>query len=167
MLEMFWRGALIGMAATVLIDAWSIVLSKIFKQPLANWAMIGRWAGHTRRFKFFHSSIREAEPVGSEYTFGWVVHYGVGAIFGIAFGYLMGLMWFAVPAIVPAWIFGIVTIGFSWFLLQPGLGVGWAASKTPRPWKTRFLNILSHSIFGVGLWGAALLLRSIAPVALQ
>lgn len=167
MLETLWRGALIGMAATVVIDAWSIFLWKAFKQPLANWALIGRWAGHIRTLKFFHNSIRDAEPVGSEFALGWIVHYGVGAIFGIAFGYLMGILWFADPALLPAWIFGIVTMGFSWFLLQPGLGVGWAASKTPRPWKTRFLNIVSHSIFGIGLWGAALLLRSIAPLPLR
>ena len=42
---------------------------------------------------------------------------------------------------------------------QPGLGIGWAASKTPNPTKVRALNLLAHTVFGLGLWLTALLIR--------
>ncbi|MBT8458487.1 MAG: DUF2938 domain-containing protein, partial [Boseongicola sp.] len=54
------------------------------------------------------------------------------------------------------WIFSILTIGFGWFLLQPGLGLGWAASKTDNPWKARAFGLVAHTVFGLGMWGLAL-----------
>ena len=158
-MDTVWRGAVIGLAATALIDAWAIVLWAAFKQPLANWAMIGRWAGHAGKLTFFHESIKDAAPVRSEYALGWLVHYGTGVIFGIVFAILVGMTWFGDPVVIPAWIFGVLTVGFAWFFLQPGIGIGWAASKAPRPWKVRLLGLVSHSIFGLGLWAGALLLR--------
>jgi len=157
-LDYIWRGVFIGLLATALIDLWAVVLWAVFKQPLANWAFVGRWAGHAAKLTFFHNSIKDAAPIRSEYLLGWLFHYGTGAIFGATFACLVGADWFNDPHAVPGWAFGVLTVGFAWFLLQPGMGAGWAASKTPRPWKVRFLGLVSHSIFGLGLWLGALLL---------
>lgn len=70
----------------------------------------------------------------------------------------MGPGWFAAPTLLPAWIFGIVTIAFGWFLLQPGMGLGWAASQTPNPTKGRLLGLVAHTVFGLGLWLTALVI---------
>jgi hypothetical protein len=72
---------------------------------------------------------------------------------------MTGPTWLAKPTFLPAWIWGIVTVAAGWFLLQPGLGIGWAASKTPNPNKVRAMNLLAHTIFGLGLWLTALLIR--------
>lgn len=72
---------------------------------------------------------------------------------------LVGPGWFAEPTFLPAWIWAIVTVAAGWFLLQPGLGIGWAASKTPNPTKVRVLNLAAHTVFGLGLWLTALLTR--------
>ncbi|PRD42899.1 hypothetical protein C5748_14090 [Phyllobacterium phragmitis] len=53
----------------------------------------------------------------------------------------------------------IVTIGAGWFLLQPGLGLGWAASKLSNAGQVRVRNLVSHTVFGLGLYGTALLIR--------
>ncbi|MCA0339078.1 MAG: DUF2938 domain-containing protein, partial [Proteobacteria bacterium] len=45
-----------------------------------------------------------------------------------------------------------------WFLLQPGLGIGVAASKLPNANMVRFLNLVAHTVFALGLYGTALLL---------
>ncbi|WP_246688610.1 MULTISPECIES: DUF2938 domain-containing protein [unclassified Mesorhizobium] len=156
-----WHGALIGIGATVTIDIWGLVLWKLFQQPLANWGLIGRWAAHTPALKFFHDNIREVPPIQNELTLGWIVHYGTGVIFGLAFGIIVGSSWFADPTVLQPLLFGLATVLFPWLLLQPGLGVGWAASKTPRPWKTRVLNLISHGLFGIGLWASALLLHAL------
>ena len=71
----------------------------------------------------------------------------------------MGAGWFAAPTFLPAWILGIVTVGAGWFLLQPGLGIGVAASKLPNANTVRALNLVAHTIFALGLYGTALLLR--------
>ena len=57
---------------------------------------------------------------------------------------------------LPVWLFSIFTIVAGWFLLQPGMGLGWAAAKTPAPWKVRGLGLLAHTAFGLGMWGVAL-----------
>ncbi|TJV06148.1 MAG: DUF2938 domain-containing protein, partial [Mesorhizobium sp.] len=52
-----------------------------------------------------------------------------------------------------------VTVGAGWFLLAPGMGAGWAASKRPNPMQIRALNLVSHTVFALGLFGTALLIR--------
>ncbi len=68
---------------------------------------------------------------------------------------IMGPGWFAAPTFLPAWIFAIVTIAAGWFLMQPAMGLGWAASATPDPRRARVMGLLAHTAFGVGLWGTA------------
>ncbi|CDN48630.1 DUF2938 domain-containing protein [Neorhizobium galegae] len=159
MIELLWRGILIGLGATILMDLWAIVLNRVFGQPKANWAPAGRWFWHLQRGKVFHDSIAAAEPYRHELPLGWAGHYAIGILYGVILALIIGQSWFAAPSFIPAWIFGIVTIGAGWFLMQPGLGLGWAASKTPRPNKVRFLNFAAHTVFALGLYGTALLIR--------
>ena len=51
-----------------------------------------------------------------------------------------------------------MTIGAGWFILQPGMGAGWAASLRPNPMQVRALNIISHSVFAAGMFGTAWLM---------
>jgi Protein of unknown function (DUF2938) len=39
--------------------------------------------------------------------------------------------------------------------MQPGMGAGIAASRTPRPGAARVQSLLTHAIFGLGLYAAA------------
>ena len=150
-------GILMGLLATIAMDLWALALNRFAKEPLPNWAMPGRWVGHLPRGTVFHDKIADATSIQGELTIGWVFHYAVGITYGIVLALIMGPAWLAQPSFTPAFIFSIATIGFGWFLLQPGLGLGWAASKTPNPWKVRSMNIAAHSIFACGLWVGALL----------
>ncbi len=158
MLELIWKGALIGTGATLAMDLWAVILTLVFKQPKANWAPVGRWFYHLKNGKLFHESIAEAEPYAHELALGWISHYAVGIAYGIMLALMVGPDWFATPTLLPAWIWGIVTVAAGWFLLQPGLGIGWAASKTPNPTKVRALNLVAHTVFGLGLWLTALVI---------
>ena len=158
MFELFWRGAVIGIGATVLMDIWAIVLHRVFGQPKANWAPAGRWFWHLGRGKVFHENIADAAPYANELALGWIGHYAVGILYGLILAFIVGSAWFATPTFLPAWILGIVTVGAGWFLMQPGLGLGWAASRTPNPTKVRVLNLVAHTIFAAGLYGSALLI---------
>lgn len=159
MLELIWRGTIIGIGATVAMDLWAVFLSAAFKQPKANWAPVGRWFYHLKSGRVFHQTIADAEPYRNELALGWIAHYAVGIAYGILLAFLVGPSWFAQPTVLPAWIWGIVTVAAGWFLLQPGLGIGWAASKTPDPNKVRALNLAAHTVFGLGLWLTAVLIR--------
>jgi len=37
-------------------------------------------------------------------------------------------------------------------ILQPALGFGIAASRTPRPWLAGLFSVLTHLAYGVGLY---------------
>ncbi|EEY31303.1 LOW QUALITY PROTEIN: conserved hypothetical protein, partial [Brucella suis bv. 3 str. 686] len=76
----------------------------------------------------------------------------------VIFALYGGAAWFANPIFLPAWIFGILTIAAGWFLLQPGLGIGWAASKLPNAGNVRILNLIAHTFFSLGMYGTALIL---------
>jgi DUF2938 family protein len=42
---------------------------------------------------------------------------------------------------------------------QPGLGMGWAAAKTPNPTRVRLLNRAGHTAFGLGPYLTPLVIR--------
>ena len=155
MVEIIMAGLLMGILATGAMDLWALGLNRFAGQPLPNWAMPGRWAAHLTRGTVFHNAIAEAEYVPGELQIGWAFHYAVGIIYGIALAVIMGPGWLAQPTFLPAFIFSILMVGFGWFLLQPGMGLGWAASKTPNPRKVRAMNLAAHTVFALGLWVGA------------
>ncbi|HZB63608.1 MAG TPA: DUF2938 family protein, partial [Microvirga sp.] len=89
----------------------------------------------------------------------WIGHYAVGILFAAALLLIAPPGWTAQPTLLPALIVGLVTVGAGWFLLQPGMGAGIAASKRPNPNQVRMLNIAGHLVFGLGLYLTALLIR--------
>ena len=159
MFEFIWRSVVLGVAATALLDVWAMFLQRAFGIPPANWALVGRWVGHLPRGRFVHDDIGQAEPVPNELAIGWVFHYAVGIAFAAALLAIWGLGWARMPTLIPALIVGYVTIGCGWFILQPGMGAGVAASKRANAMQIRLLNILGHTVFGLGLYFAALLAR--------
>jgi hypothetical protein len=156
MIDIIWRGILIGIGGTLAMDIWAVLLWKAFDQGAPNWAPVGRWFWHLRKGKVFHDSIGDAEPYAAEQALGWISHYVVGILYGVVLAVFMGRTWLAAPTFLPALIWGILTVAAGWFLLQPGLGIGWAASKTPNPAKVRALNLAGHSVFAIGMWSTAL-----------
>ncbi len=149
-------GVLMGVAGTVAMDVWAVVLDRFAGVSRPNWGAVGRWVVEASRGRVFHESIGDVDEVPGEVRIGWAFHYLVGAIYGVVFVAIAGAGWLAAPTWGAVWIFSILTIGFGWFLLQPGLGLGWAASKTDDPWRARGLGLLAHTVFGLGMWGIAL-----------
>lgn len=154
--ETLAAGIIMGLVATGAMDLWALLLNRLFGLPLSNWGRAGRWAVHAVRGQVFHYDIGAATPVPRETMIGWLFHYAVGLVYGVVLAILMGPEWLSAPTLWPAWLFSILTIGFGWFLMQPGMGAGVAASRTPNPWRARGLGLAAHSIFGVGLWIGAM-----------
>jgi hypothetical protein len=44
-------------------------------------------------------------------------------------------------------------------VMQPAMGAGIAAGRTPRPWMARVHSVLTHGVFGLGLYVAGCLWR--------
>lgn len=159
MLEVIGRSLAIGIGATALLDLWALFLNRVFGIPLANWAMVGRWFAYLPRGRFMHDTIADTPPVARELAIGWIMHYLIGALFAAIVLLIWGLDWARNPTLLPALIVGVVTVGCGWFILQPGMGFGLAASKRPNANQVRLIGLINHVVFGLGLWLAALLAR--------
>ena len=161
MFDIIWKTLATGIGATALMDLWAVLLNRAFGIALPNWAMVGRWFAHVPRGRLFHKDIAQAEAVGNELAIGWAAHYVTGIAYGAMLVLVMGPAWLLSPTFLPAFVLGMVTIAAGWFLLQPGMGAGWAASRKPNRWQIRFLNVLAHTVFGFGLFASAWVLAGL------
>jgi hypothetical protein len=148
----------VGVGATIILDAWSLFLKLAFKVAPPNFCMVGRWLLHMPQGKFVHASIAAAEPKQAECAAGWTLHYLIGVVFALVFLMLVSCDWLARPTLVPALLFGVATVLFPLFLLQPSLGHGFAASRTPNPTQVRLKSLMTHTAFGLALYGAGVCL---------
>lgn len=157
MAEFLIRSMIIGAGATLLLDLWALLLNRTLGLPTPNWALVGRWFAHLPRGRFVHADIGQAAPVRNERAIGWIAHYAVGMLFAAIVLAIWGTEWARNPSFLPALIVGLATVGCGWFILQPGMGAGIAASKRSNAGQLRLLNIIGHTVFAIGLYGTALL----------
>lgn len=149
----------IGVLATLAMDVWSLLLRRVFGIVPLDFAMVGRWLGHMPAGRFAHAGIGRAAPVRGERALGWLAHYAIGVAFAAGLVGLAGPTWLASPTLLPALAFGVVTVVMPFFVMQPALGAGIAASRTPNPTQARLRSLVTHSVFGVGLYVGAWLVH--------
>jgi Protein of unknown function (DUF2938) len=159
--ELVLRGVMIGLAGAALMDVWSFVLRRRFGVPTLDYALLGRWIGHVPRGRLVHERIASAEPVAGERPLGWLAHYAIGVTFAFVLVAIWGPGWLAHPTIVPALVVGLGTIVAPWFVMQPAMGAGIAGSRSPDPTATRLRNLGTHSVYGLGLYMAAVVVATV------
>lgn len=145
---------LIGAGATAVMDLWAIARKRLLGTPLPNYGLVGRWLAHMPRGRFCHDSIAAASPVRGERLIGWTAHYLIGIAFAAMLLDIWGLAWVYQPTLGPALIVGIGTVAAPFLVMQPAMGAGVAASRTPRPAAARLQSVVTHAIFGLGLYAA-------------
>lgn len=154
--EFLARATIIGIAATAVLDVWILVLERTFGIVGPNWGLVGRWMGYFPSGRLFHESIAVSPPIPNERVIGWTAHYLIGIIYALILCVLAGAGWMRAPTLAPALMVGWATMVAPFFLMQPGMGAGVAASKTPAPNIARLKTVANHTVFGLGLFGAAL-----------
>lgn len=152
----------LGVGATVIMDLWSLTLTKLFGIQSLNYAMVGRWIGLWPKGKFMHQNIHNAPRVTSERVIGWTFHYATGVVFTLLMLVVTGLEWTAEPTLLPCIAMSLVTMFFPFMLMQPCLGMGVAASKVPAPNIARLKSLGAHLAFGVGVFLVATALQLLA-----
>ena len=160
--EALVRTLLIGVGATMTMDIWAALLRK-FGVPSLNFAFLGRWIGHLPEGRFLHESIANAPPVRGELMLGWGAHYAIGISFAALLVSTFGLRWARSPSLLPALFIGIVTVVAPLLILQPALGLGIASSKTATPLFNCIKSIGTHTVYGFGLYVAALGVAALIP----
>src|SRR5262245_59951268 len=147
--------ALIGAGATLLIDAWAVARRRLLGTPAPDYGLVGRWLAYLQRGPFRHHPIAASAPIRGERLIGWTAHYLIGAGFAAVLLAIWGLDWLRQPTLGPALIVGVGTVLAPFLLMQPGMGAGIAASRTRRPAAARAQSLVTHAIFGLGLYASA------------
>ncbi len=101
-----------------------------------------------------------------ELAWGWLTHYAVGAIFAGVLLSFQGAAWVHSPTLLPALAvgmgMGMGTVAAPLLVMQPAMGSGFAASRTPTPLKNCLRSLASHTVFGLGLYLSALVIALIS-----
>ena len=156
---------LTGVGATLVTDLWCLVRQRVFAVPFPNYAFVGRWIAHMARGRIVHDSIAAAAPINGERAMGWIIHYLIGITFAFVLSVTVGSQWFQQPTALPAILVGIGAVVAPFFVMQPAMGAGIAASRTPRPSAARFHSLVMHTIFGIGLYVAARVIGYLAAAS--
>jgi hypothetical protein len=143
---------LIGLGATLTFDLWGLFLKRTFKITPSNICLVGRWLRYMPAGTFTHSNIISTPPKSAECTVGWIAHYLIGITFASAFVALVGSSWLQHPTPLPAIVFGAATVLAPFCLMQPAMGLGFAADRTANPGQARLRSLMNHIAFGVGLY---------------
>ena len=140
-----------GAVATALLDLWSLSLNRVLGFPATNWGHVGRWVAGLPSGSFRHASIAEVPHIAWERVIGWSTHYLIGIVYAVLYLLVLAAVSSA-PSVHSAALFGVGTVLMPWLILQPGIGLGYFATRARKPSLTRLLNLLSHLVFGVGLY---------------
>jgi len=153
--EALVRSAAIGIGATALMDLWGIARTRLLRMPATDYALVGRWVAYLPRGRLRHDPIAASPRVRGERAIGWTVHYLTGIAFASVLLAVWGLDWARSPTLAPALIVGIGSVAAPFLVMQPGMGAGLAARRMPRPGHVRLHSLITHAVFGCGLYLAA------------
>lgn len=154
----------IGAGATAGMDLWTVLRARLLGGRMPDYALVGRWIAYMARGRFRHDAIAASPPVPNERVIGWTAHYLIGTAFAGILLAIWGVEWARQPTLGPALTVGLVSVAAPFLIMQPGMGAGIAASRTAKPGAARVQSLLTHTVFGAGLYAAAWLLAALANV---
>ncbi len=154
MCEFLVGAMVVGIGATAFMDLVAWARKYFLGMPSADYGLVGRWIAYMPRGRLIHRPIAVSPSVRGERIIGWSAHYLIGIVFAGVLLAIGGIDWLRHPAIIPALMVGIGSVAAPFLLMQPGMGSGIAARRTPKPNAARLRSLLTHGVFGLGLYGA-------------
>jgi len=145
----------IGLGGTFCMDIWAVFGRRVLGITGLNWCLVGRWVRGFADGRFASDNIVAQPERAGECALGWLTHYLVGVGLGVAFILVVGGAWLTEPHLWPAVLFGWVSVLLPFLVLQPALGMGIAGARTPHPHRLRMRSLLTHTVYGLGLFIAA------------
>jgi hypothetical protein len=156
--DILLKATLVGVGGTIVLDLYALMMSRVLGVPAPKWAIVGRWFGNMARGQFVQVAMSEAAPVKGELAIGWIAHYAIGIGYGLLLVALWGKVWLERPTLLPPMILAWVLLVAPYFMMMPGMGMGIAGSRTPKPNVTRLKSVMGHSVFGLGMYATGRLL---------
>jgi hypothetical protein len=154
---------IIGAAATIIMDVWTLALKYIFRAKTLDYALVGRWVIYMLRGRFRHRPISATPAAKAERAVGWMTHYLTGIAFAVLLLGVFGLGWVREPSLAPALTVGLGTVIVPFLVMQPAMGAGIVARHMPHPHRAQLKSLMTHTIFGLGLYAGGRL-ASLLPI---
>lgn len=161
-MEIAAQAVMIGIGGTIILDLYAVLAQRLFGIGATNWRMVGRWFGNMPRGQFVQTNMMQTAPVWGEHALGWIIHYVIGAGYGLLLVVIWGPGWLGDPDIAAPLILALALLILPYFMMMPGMGMGLAGARTPKPNITRIKSVAGHSIFGCGMYLTAALLQAAA-----
>jgi DUF2938 family protein len=154
------RGVVVGIVATLTMDALTLAAVRLgVSAPLAP-ALVGRWFASVARARPFHADIAQAAPLDHELAIVFPVHYAIGITLALLYLLSASVLGLSPRQWAPALAFGLGTSVLAWLLMFPSMGYGAFGVHGPAGTRLFTSSLLSHAFYGIGLWvGATLAAR--------
>ncbi len=157
----------VGIGAALFMDLWNLFLQRAFNIASLNFCLVGRWLSHMALGTFTHTRIGGAARRPAECLIGWTAHFLIGIAFALLLLVATSGAWLEHPSVFPALVVGVGTVLIPYFVVQPALGLGIASAKTPHPTQARLKSLMTHSVFGLGLYLSAVAWNYLLHAAVQ
>ena len=146
LLDFLLNTAIVGLCATLVMDAWSWLRQPLLGVAPPNYALVGRWVRHMGNGQFRHPAIARATAMPHEAITGWAVHYLVGLGFAGSPVVTGGPGWLSHPTLWPALLFGLLSVAAPFLLMQPGMGAGLRTPHAQPPRRPPAKPAYPHSL---------------------
>lgn len=143
---------LMGCFATLFMDVAGRLLSRTkLLSAFMKVEEVGRWFLYSFKGRFIHQDIRKVPALKFEKATYYIMHYLIGIVLAGIFIFWIDRGSSLVFQMLTALTFGIITVVFPWFVLLPGSGFGFLASKSSDQFRIVRTNLIHHTNFGLGL----------------
>ena len=120
--------------------------------------LTGRWFGLMAEGHFVDSDIAEAPPISHEMAIAAPMQYAIGYTLGIVYLLVISVLGLSRRGLIKAIGFGLCMNLLPWLLMFPAIGYGWFGTHGPPGTRLFLSSVVTHCIYGIGLWLAASIL---------
>ena len=146
------EGIFTGLIATLIFDIFNQSLYFAYSIDRPKWNLLGRYFLGYKQGYFIRKNLVNDEEIRNELQWGYLIHYSIGIIYGLFYVFLNTWL-FDYPSILLAYIIGFISVLGAWCYLMPfAYDLGFFASKSEDRLKVMIQNLITHFVFGTGLF---------------
>ena len=146
------KGVLVGVLATITMDALTSISYKLQLIAPLHPRLVGRWFASIARGQLLVNDIGQLLPVNREVAIAVPMHYVIGITLALLYLLVSSTLGLSPRSPSVALGFALCTNVFPWFMMFPAMVYGWFGSRGPTGTRLFLASLVTHCFYGVGLW---------------